>query len=118
MRTQILLLVTMLAGLKEASTLVTPQTIMRWHREFIVKKYDGSKARQSSRLQHREQLREAVLRMAQENASWGHRRIQGGLTILRLPPGELENHPARFVALVRATLLRVSGLQSPPDVDQ
>ena len=44
--------------------------------------------------------------------------VRDGWTILRLPPGELENHPARFVALVRATLLRVSGLQSPPDVDQ
>ena len=67
------------AGLKEAATLVTPQTVMRWHRELIAKKYDGSKARRGERKRDREELRTAVLRMAQENATWGYRRIEGAL---------------------------------------
>lgn len=44
--------------------------------------------------------------------------VRDGWTILRFPPGELESHPDRFVALVRATLSRISGLQSPPQVDR
>lgn len=67
------------AGLKEASSLVTPQTIMRWLRELIAKKYDGSQARKKPRKRDRDELRATVLRMAQENATWGYRRIEGGL---------------------------------------
>ena len=36
-----------LSGLGELVTLVTPATLMRWHRELIAKKYDGSLKRQS-----------------------------------------------------------------------
>ena len=67
------------SSLKEAASLVTPQTIMRWHRELIAKKYDGSRRRHGPRLRDCEELCEAVLRMAHENATWGYRRIQGGL---------------------------------------
>ena len=34
-----------LSGLRELVTLVTPETIMRWHRELIARKYDGSATR-------------------------------------------------------------------------
>lgn len=44
--------------------------------------------------------------------------VRDGWTILRFPPGELEHHPRRFLTLLRATLLRISGVQSPPAVDQ
>jgi len=29
-------------GLREFSSIVTPDTILRWHRELIARKYDGS----------------------------------------------------------------------------
>ncbi len=32
-------------GLFEISTLVTPDTLLRWYRKLIAKKYDGSKSR-------------------------------------------------------------------------
>ena len=34
-----------LCGLRELVTLVTPETIMRWHRELSARKYDGSAKR-------------------------------------------------------------------------
>ena len=48
------------AGFMEAATLVTPQTIMRWRRELIAKKYDGSKARRGSLIPDKEELQTAV----------------------------------------------------------
>jgi hypothetical protein len=33
----------------EIGTLVTPDTLLRWHRELIAKKYDGSQSRRSGR---------------------------------------------------------------------
>jgi len=32
-------------GLFELDTLVTPDTLLRWHRQLIARKYDGSKKR-------------------------------------------------------------------------
>ena len=36
-------------GLFEISTLVTPDTLLRWYRRLITKKYDGSKSRKPGR---------------------------------------------------------------------
>ncbi len=36
-------------GLFEVGTLVTPDTLLRWHRRLIAQKYDGSKARKAGR---------------------------------------------------------------------
>ena len=36
-------------GLFEISTLVTPDTLLRWYRRLIAKKYDGSKSRRVGR---------------------------------------------------------------------
>ena len=37
------------AALRELGTIVTPDTILRWHRELIARKYDGSAARRAGR---------------------------------------------------------------------
>jgi len=60
-------------------TLVTAETILRWHRELIAKKYDGSGKRGVGRPRTRETIGDLVVRMARENASWGYGRIDGAL---------------------------------------
>ena len=59
--------------------IVTPDTILRWHRKLIAKKYDGSANRGPGRPQVMATIRRLVVRMATENRTWGYERIQGAL---------------------------------------
>ena len=60
-------------------TLVTPETILRWYRQLIARKYDGSGRRGVGRPRTRETIRDLIVRMARENTSWGYGRIEGAL---------------------------------------
>jgi putative transposase len=69
--------------LKEVATLVTPDTLLRWYQRLIAQKFDGSQHRQPhGRPRVAEHIEQLVVRMAEENATWGYRRIQGALTNL------------------------------------
>ncbi len=57
---------------------VTPATLLRWHRQLIARRWSHPHVR-PGRPPVAKQVRELVLRQAAENASWGHRRIQGEL---------------------------------------
>ncbi|MFM1561864.1 MAG: hypothetical protein ACKJSK_21370, partial [Roseibacillus sp.] len=66
--------------LKEIVGLVTPQTLLGWHRKLIAKKYDSSgKRRKVGRPPTKDELRDLVIRMAEENRGWGYTRIRGAL---------------------------------------
>jgi transposase InsO family protein len=66
-------------ALTEVATVATPETILRWYRELVAKKYDGSQRRGPGRPRKRGQVAELVLRMARENERWGYTRIRGAL---------------------------------------
>ena len=70
--------------LKVIANIVTPQTLLAWHRRLIAKKNDGSaKRRGVGRPRTKEEeLRQIVIRMAEENRGWGYTRIQGALANL------------------------------------
>jgi putative transposase len=68
--------------LRELATIVTPETLMAWHRKLIARKYDGSKRRGPGRPRVQDEIQELVVRMASENRDWGYRRIQGALANL------------------------------------
>ncbi len=59
--------------------IVTPDTILRWYRTLIAKKYDGSKRRRPGRPSTTSDITALVVRMANENPTWGYTRIRGGL---------------------------------------
>lgn len=65
--------------LAEVATVVTPETLLAWHRKLIAHKYDGSGQRRPGRPRTRQDLEALVVRMAEENRDWGYRRIQGAL---------------------------------------
>src|SRR5215831_9778768 len=65
--------------LHELTTLVTPETLLAWHRKLIARKYDGSSQRGPGRPRTNDEIRHLVVRMATENHDWGYRRIQGAL---------------------------------------
>src|SRR5215510_2644676 len=62
--------------------IVTPDTILRWYRTLVAKKYDGSKARRPGRPTTKADIAALIVRMANENPTWGYTRIRGGLTHL------------------------------------
>jgi putative transposase len=68
--------------LAEVATIVTPETLLAWHRKLIARKYDGSDKRQLGRPRTPSYIESLVLRMAEENRDWGYRRIQGALSNL------------------------------------
>jgi hypothetical protein len=64
--------------LTQVATLVTPDTILRWHRELIARKWRYP-SRRPCRPGILKDVRRLVVRMACENPSWGYTRIQGAL---------------------------------------
>ena len=69
--------------LAEVATIVTPETLLAWHRKLIAKKYNGSKCRGRAE-RTRLEIEALVIGMAKENRAWGYRRIQGALANLAL----------------------------------
>jgi putative transposase len=66
-----------LAGMR---LIVTPGTIMRWHRDIVRRRWARlSRRGRSGRPATSRNVRSVVLRLARENESWGYRRIHGEL---------------------------------------
>ncbi len=91
--------------LGEVASIVTPETLMAWHRKLIAKKYDGSKQRGPGRPGSQAKIQALVVRMATENRDWGYRRIQGALANLghELARGTIAN------------ILKAHGLEPAPE---
>ena len=68
--------------LNQVATIVTPETLLAWHRKLIAKKYDGSLFRTPGRPHTATEITTLVIRLAEENRAWGYRRIQGALANL------------------------------------
>jgi putative transposase len=69
--------------LKDVATIATPDTLLRWYKRLIAQKFDGSRHRQKlGRPRVAEEIEQLVVRMAEENATWGYRRMQGALANL------------------------------------
>jgi putative transposase len=63
--------------------IVTPGTILRWHRDLVKQRW--AQPRRTAGRRTAPELRRLVLRLASENSSWGYRRIQGELAGLGYP---------------------------------
>ena len=60
--------------------IVTPGTVLRWHRDIVRRRWARrSRHGRSGRPPVRRDVRSVVLRLARENESWGYRRIHGEL---------------------------------------
>ena len=66
----------------EFATVVTPETLLAWHRKLIAQKYDGSGQRGPGRPRTVKGIEALVVRLAEDNRDWGYRRIQGALSHL------------------------------------
>jgi transposase InsO family protein len=108
-------------ALREIATLATPDTMLRWHRQLIARKWTSARPR--SRRGVLLEIQRLVVRMAEENPTWGYTRIQGALknlghrvgrsTIRRilkragLPP--VPHRPTSWQTLLRAHWGAIAG---------
>jgi putative transposase len=65
-------------GLGQVGTIVTPDTILRWHRQLVVRNWSYP-TRHRGRRGVLAEIRRLVVCMAEENPTWGYTRMQGAL---------------------------------------
>ncbi len=68
-------------GLFEVSTLVTPDTLLRWYRRLIAKKYDGSRTRSPGRPKTAAEIEGLIVRVARDNPRWAIPEFEAHSTI-------------------------------------
>jgi putative transposase len=68
--------------LRELSPIVTPDTLLRWYRELVAQKYDGSARCGPGRPRIAGEIQALILEVASDNPRWGYTRIQGALANL------------------------------------
>jgi putative transposase len=56
---------------------VTPATLLAWHRRLVTRKWDYTSLRRPGRPSTAAAIRKLVIRIATDNPTWGHRRVQG-----------------------------------------
>ena len=90
-------------ALRDVATIVTPDTLLRWHRQLIARKwtYASKRERRGVLLE----IRRLVVRMAAENPTWGYTRIQGAL----------KNVGHRVGRSTIARILKAAGLPPVPE---
>src|SRR5580700_6920264 len=59
--------------------IVTPETLLAWHRKLVAQKYDGTVERKQGRPRTGGTVEDLVVKLATENRDWGYERIQGAL---------------------------------------
>jgi transposase InsO family protein len=70
-------------ALAAVANIVTPDTILAWHRKLVAQKFDGSTQRKApGRPAIPQDIEALVVRLARENRSWGYDRIVGALANL------------------------------------
>jgi len=70
-------------ALEEVAKIGKPDTILAWHHKLVAQKFDGSQQRKAlGRPKIDQELEALIVRMAQDNRSWGYDRIVGALANL------------------------------------
>lgn len=87
--------------------MVSPQTLLRWHRELVRRKWTYRGTSTGGRPPVSGEIRELILQMGRENSRWGCVRIRGELAKLGI----------RVSATKIRTLLRANGLGPAPRRD-
>jgi putative transposase len=113
-------------ALGEVATAALPDTILAWYRRLVARKFDGSQKRRTpGRPRINREVEELIVRMAEENRSWGYDRIVGALANLGhevsdqtvgnvlqrhgLPAAPERKHTTTWATFIRAHLAVLAG---------
>ena len=91
-------------ALADIASLVTPNTILRWHRQLVAEKWTHT-SRSPGRPRVMEIIADLVVRMARENRGWGYIRIEGAI----------HNLGHRVSRTTIANILKTHGLEPAPE---
>jgi len=91
-------------ALGDIASLVTPDTILRWHRQLVAEKWTH-KRRAPGRPRVMQIISDLVVRMARENSRWGYTRIEGAL----------HNLGHRVSRTTIADILKRNGIEPAPE---
>jgi putative transposase len=86
----------LLPAVLRACRLVTPGTLLAWHRHLITRKWKYPN--QPGRPRASQEIRDLVLRLARENPAWGYRRVHGEL---RRPGHQISEATVRRILRAR-----------------
>src|SRR5215831_13028273 len=92
-------------ALLELNTIVSPDTLLRWHRRLVAQKWNFAERRGVGRPGIMRHISELIVRMAQGNRGWGYTRMQGALANL--------NH--RVGRGTIANVLKRNGIEPSPE---
>ncbi|MFF3062815.1 helix-turn-helix domain-containing protein [Streptomyces sp. NPDC057909] len=95
--------------LRQMHLIVSPDTVLRWHRDLVRRRHaDASRRKRPGRPPTRRAVQALVLRLARENPGWGYRRIHGELAALgiKLAPSTVWE------------ILRAHGIEPAPGRDR
>src|SRR6266496_4048829 len=92
-------------ALLELETIVSPDTLLRWHRRLIAEKWNFVHRRGPGRPGIMRRISDLIVRMARDNPGWGYTRIQGAL-------GNLGHRVGRATI---ANVLKRSGIEPSPE---
>jgi putative transposase len=92
-------------ALLELETIVSPDTLLRWHRRLIAEKWNFVHRRGPGRPGIMQKISALIVRMAQDNPGWGYTRIQGAL-------GNLGHRVGRGTV---ANVLKRNGIEPSPE---
>src|SRR6202795_3411881 len=92
-------------ALLELDTIVSADTLLRWHRRLVAQKWNFVERRSPGRPGIMRRISELIVRMAQENPGWGYTRIQGAL-------GNLSHRVGRGTI---ANVLKRNGIEPSPE---
>ncbi len=73
--------------LRDLDSLVSSGTLLRWHRELVAQKWTFLERRRPGRPRTNIDIELLIVRMADENPSWGYTRIRGALLTLDIKMG-------------------------------
>jgi Homeodomain-like domain len=99
-------------ALDEVATIARPDTILAWYRKLVARKFDGSQSRRApGRPPIDRDVEQLIVRMAEENPSWGYDRIVGALANLG---HKVRIRQSAMFCVVTAYLLRRRESTPPP----
>ena len=79
-------------ALRALDPIVSPATLLRWHRDLVAQKWTFLERRSPGRPRTATDIEQLVVRIAHENPSWGYTRIQGALLNLGFEPARDNNN--------------------------